>query len=270
MKKLIALCLSLVLIGCAALATAETTYANILEKVKGEGKLVMGTSPDYAPYEFVDPTKTGQEQYVGADITLAKYIADYLGVELVIEPLGFDPMLAAVGMGTIDLALAGMVPKEERLTAMDFTSIYYSDGDQVILIQADKADTYTSLASFAGKTVAGQNGSLQMDMITTQLLETTPQPFVDIRMAVNMLMTGKIEGVALASVVAEQYVANYPDALAICAEKFAYESLGVVGAVPKGETEWLAAVNEAIDKVIEEGLYYTWIDEANALQNSLQ
>lgn len=269
MKKVFALCLALVMVLGAVSALAGDTYANRLEKVLGEGKLVMATSPDYAPYEFIDLTKTGQESIVGADISLAKYLAEQLGVELVIEAMDFDSMLAAVGMGTVDLALAGMVPKEERRSVMEFTTVYYNDGDQVILVKADEADTYNSLASFAGKTVAGQNGTLQMELVTTQLPDTKAEPITAIPSAILMLQTGKIQGVALASVVADQYVANYPD-LTISAEKFAYESLGVAGALPKDAPELLAKINELLDVVIEEGLYYTWIDEANELASSQQ
>lgn len=269
MKKLFAMLLSVLMVLTAVSALAEGGYANRLEKVLGDGKLVMATSPDYAPYEFIDLTKKGQDSIVGADISLAKYLAEQLGVELVIEAMDFDAMLAAVGAGTVDLALAGMVPKEERRAMMEFTTVYYSDGDQVVLIKADEADTYGTLASFAGKTVAAQNGTLQMEMVTTQLLDTTAEPITAIPTAVMMLQTGKVQGLALASVVAEQYVANYPE-LAICAEKFDYESLGVAGAVPKNEPELLAKIDEILAQVIESGDYYTWIDEANALANSQQ
>ena len=59
------------------------------------GKIVVCTSPDYAPYEFEDPTKEGQDKYVGADMELARYIADKLGVELEITAMDFDACIAA-------------------------------------------------------------------------------------------------------------------------------------------------------------------------------
>lgn len=52
--------------------------------------LKVATSPDFAPMEFVDSSKKGQESYVGFDITLAKYIAEGLGKELEIVPMSFD------------------------------------------------------------------------------------------------------------------------------------------------------------------------------------
>ncbi len=270
MKKFLVLMLAMVLFAVSTTsALASSSYANLLEKVLGEKKLVVGTSPDYAPYEFIDLSKTGEDAIVGADISLAKYLAEQLGVELVIEPMDFDTVLASVGNASCDLALAGMVPKAEREAIMSFTDVYYNDGDQVVLIMKDKADTFQTLKDFAGKTVAGQNGTLQVEMIQTQLLDTKVELITAIPNAVLMLQSGKVDGVALASVVAEQYVKNYPD-LAICAEKFQYESLGVAGAIPKDEPEFQAKLNEILEGVAEQGLYYQWIDEANELASSQQ
>ena len=53
-----------------------------LGKVLAAGKITMGTSPDFAPWEFKD-VSSGTTEYVGADVELAKYIAEKLGVSLV-------------------------------------------------------------------------------------------------------------------------------------------------------------------------------------------
>ena len=110
--------------GSSSAAASETTAeaSNRLEEILAAGKITMATSPDYPPYEFEDLTKTGQDAYVGADIELAKYIAQELGVELEIKPMTFDAMLAAVGEGSVDFALAGMTAKEERKTSMDLSA----------------------------------------------------------------------------------------------------------------------------------------------------
>ena len=89
MKKFFALMLALVmalsLVACGSKAdttaddktdgTAAAEPANALEKIKADGVLTVALSPDFSPMEFVDSSKAGQDQYVGFDITLAKYIA---------------------------------------------------------------------------------------------------------------------------------------------------------------------------------------------------
>jgi polar amino acid transport system substrate-binding protein len=82
------------------------------------------------------------------------------------------------------------------------------------------------------------------------------------------LLTKQVAGMALASPVAEQYVANYPD-LVYCESKFEYSSMGIAIAVPLDEPELLAAVNEIVAEVVEQKLFYQWMDEAIQLNNSL-
>ena len=76
MKKaltlLLALGLFLSLAACGILPDEEPI------KTVTPGKLTVAFSPDFAPMEFVDVTKEGQDKYVGFDITLAKFIAEYM------------------------------------------------------------------------------------------------------------------------------------------------------------------------------------------------
>lgn len=261
MKKLFAgllAALMLVTLSFTALAGGR------LDAIKAAGKLVIGTSPDYAPYEFPGP----DGQPVGADIDFAKYIAQELGVELVVESYSFDGVLAAVAAGKVDIGIAGMDPTPERKSSMDFTDIYYNETNQVILIHKDSAQTIKALEDFAGKKVAAQNGTLQQTLVTEQLPNSQMELITLIPDAIMMLLTKKVDGLALASVVADQYVANYPD-LVICEGKFDYTSSGIAAALPLGEPELLAAVNAVIAKVVEEKLFFQWMDQAVELNNSM-
>ena len=64
--------------------------ADILER----GYIEVATEPYFAPNEFIDPSKQGDGKYVGADIELARYIAEKLGVECRIVPLDFESVLS--------------------------------------------------------------------------------------------------------------------------------------------------------------------------------
>lgn len=264
-KKLLSAVLAVMMLASFGAAVAETTGGTHLDKIVAEQKIVVATSPDYPPYEFIDM----QGNIVGADIKLAQYIAEKLGVELVIEPLDFDTVLAAITGGTVDLGIAGMVPKEERKESMEFSEVYYNDGNQVIVILKENADKIKTLADFDGKTVGAQNGTLQQELVTTQLPGATMDQIVKISDGIMSVMTKKIDGIALASVVADQYVANYPDKLAICETAFAYESLGVAVAMPKGETALKEAIDTIVLEVVDSGIYFQWMEESVELANSL-
>lgn len=263
MKKLLALSMVLAMLITAACAFAAP--ANRLEKIKAEGKLMVATSPDYPPYEFLD--QNGNP--VGADIVLAQYIADKLGVELVLQPMTFDAVLAAIGTGSADLAIAGLTYKEERTVSMDFSDPYFNDGNQVIVIRKEDAETLKTLADFKGKSVAAQNASLQQALVVEQLPESNLALITQIDEGILLLKSKQADGIALAAVVAEPLVANNPD-LVICETPFDYAPAGALVAVVKGEAELLAAVNEALAEVVgDDGLYVQWINEANALNAQL-
>ena len=107
MKKIVSLILAAmmlmsVLAGCGSSASNSTGSSKV--KTVTSGKLTVATSPDFAPMEFVDPSKEGQDMYVGFDLTLAKYVADSMGLELLeAEPEDrFDLILMDIQMPVMD------------------------------------------------------------------------------------------------------------------------------------------------------------------------
>ena len=106
-KRIIALVLALIfalaLAACGS-GSKEKLPANRLEAIKERGYIEVCTEPYFAPYEFIDSSKQGDEQYVGMDIEIAKYIAEKLGVELRLVPLEFSAVLASVTEGKYDLS----------------------------------------------------------------------------------------------------------------------------------------------------------------------
>ena len=71
---------------------------------------------------------------MGIDADIAQAIADYYGLELVIQDMDFTNALLAPQNGTADFTAAGVSITEERLETMDFT-IEYAESDQVILVR---------------------------------------------------------------------------------------------------------------------------------------
>ena len=262
MKKVLCAILALTLMTGISLALAASE--DRLESIKAKGKLVMATSPDYAPFEFKDL----ENKIVGADISLANYIAEKLGVELVIEPMDFDTVLAAVVTGKVDMAISGISVTDERKLSMDFTQSYNSEGEQCLLINKKDAETLKAFADFEGKKVAAQNGSLQQTLTQEQLPLATFEPIIKIPDGVMMLMTGKVDAVAVAAKVAEQYLINYPD-LVLCQSKFEYTTDGEAVTIPLGSPQLLAAVDEIVAEVVASGQYLVWLDEALVLMNTI-
>lgn len=247
----------------------EVTDNGVLDTIKAEGVLYVATSPDFAPMEFVDASKEGQEQYVGFDITLAKYLADYLGVELVIEPLSFDACQTAVYTGAVPMSISGFSWTEERAENYELSDEYIAgenETEQVILIKAEDAETYTTAEDFNGLDVGAQIASLQMNLLTEQIPDANPITIGDINTGILELKSGNIVGLAVADGNADSIIASNPD-LVKCAWQFdvSAESENNVIMITKGETALLEVVNEALAKAKADGLYGPWYEEAKAL-----
>ena len=268
MKKVLSM---LVILLCFVFLTScksnQDKDLGLIEK----GKLIAATSSDYAPYEFIDLTKTGQEKFVGSDMALAKYLANKLGLELVIKAMDFNALLTALDSGKADLAIAGLSYTEERAAYL-FSSCYYGDGDggQIVVVLKENSDKYNSLASLNVKEnkIAAQNGALQVGLVKSQLPNASLIEITDLDNALTLLKNKTYDSIAVASNVAQAWMATN-DEITICAT-FDYEDTGsYCVASPKAQ-----ALIEAINPIIEgevtkvtngKTLYETWIDEAQAL-----
>ena len=241
-----------------------------LAKIINSGKISLGTVPDFAPWEFKD-VSSGTTEYVGADIELAKYIAERLGVELEIKPMEFGAIIQGLSSDTINMGISGFAYTEERAEAAGLSTPYNqaSKAGQGLLVLKDQTSDYNTAEAFSGKKVAAQNASLQMQLCTAQLpSDVDLQPVLAVTDGVLMLTTGKIDALAVSGENGISLSQSYPE-VAMADFMFEYESDGNVVAVKKGNEELLAAVNEVIDEVNENGLYEVWKADAMELANSL-
>ena len=128
------------------LSKADGKLKDILDK----GQIVLATSPDYPPSEFVDD----QGNVKGSDIMLAQYIANSLGVDLKVETMDFNAVLTAVDTGKVDIGISGFGYKADRAEQFELSHGYQSSSaaaHHTLLVPAEKADEYKSLADFFWK-----------------------------------------------------------------------------------------------------------------------
>ena len=126
-KGLIKKIFAATLVGVMALSfvgCGSKEEKNDLETIKEKGKVVVGMSADYAPYEF-HAMIDGKDKVVGFDVNLANEIAKDMGVKLEIKEMEFDPLIGALKAGQIDMIISGMNPDEKRKKQIDFSDIYY-------------------------------------------------------------------------------------------------------------------------------------------------
>ena len=253
-----------------ALILALTLCLGLFAGCGASGKEVLkvALSPDFAPMEFVDVSKSGQDSYVGFDVTLANFIADELGMELEIVPMSFNACQVAVETKSVDMSISGFSWTEDRAENYNLSDYYYAgenETEQVIITLAANDGAFPEATSFSGKKVAAQNASLQLELCKSQLPEDCEIVEVgDLTTAFLQLQNGDFDALAVAKGQADVFIANNPDSVVICGFEFevdaAYEANVIM--LPKGADELTAKVNELLAKAYEAGYYGEWYAEA--------
>jgi len=236
----------------------------VLKKVLDSGKLVIGTSPDYPAAEFVDAL-TGEVK--GNEILLATYIANSLGVELVIEAMDFSAVLTAVDTGKVDLGVSGFGYKEDRAELYELSHGYQSDDSDAhhtLVVRASDLDKYNSLADFSGKKIDAQAGSLQQMYVEDQIPGADLQMITSLDQGILDLLANKVDAIALDSTTAKNYAENSDGQIvSVYVEKEIEFDLsmyndyaGNVMAAKKGETQFMEVINQIIDEILSVENYY--------------
>ena len=210
------------------------------EKEAERGKLIMVTNATFPPYEFYQGSRI-----VGIDADMVREIAKRNDLELVIEDMAFDSVIAAVQTGKADVAASGITVTEDRKKQIDFTTSYVK-ADQVIIVRKDS--DIVGPESMRGKRIGVQHGTTG-DMYVTENLQE-PERFQDGALAVASLVTGKIDAVVLDSAPAEEHVARNKGIrilpMALVSEEYAM-------AVSKSRPELLAMFNRTMAEMKVDG-----------------
>ena len=262
MKKMFALLLVVLMVAALFTGCGKSS----------ENVLTVATSPDFAPMEFCDVSKTGQDQYVGFDIMLAKYIADELGMELEILPMSFDSCPTAVTSGKATLAISGFSWMEDRAANYNLSDYYYAgdnETEQVIITLKDKEGQFASVDDFAGMKIGAQNASLQEQLCQEQLPGAEIVTIGDLSTALMQLKKGDFDFIAVAKGQADVFLSNDPD-VALSGFEFDVDPkyVGNLVILKKGDDEMTEKVNAILAKAEAAGLYAEWYEEAEILAGS--
>ncbi len=279
MKKLLTLTLCVLLLagmvlGCVSCggedAKLAKAYNKYLAGVKAPTdaslpKLEVATSPDFAPMEFSDLSKTGADQYVGFDILLANYIAKELNMQLVIKPMSFDACMAAVQAGTVDLAISGFswtAARAETFLISDYYIAGENETEQVVITK--KGTTFAAAADFAGKKVGAQGGSLQELLVTEQLVAAGAEivKMENLNDLLTALLNGQIDALAVAKGNGDAFISQKPDDVDFSGFEFVIDEKykNNVILLNKNDTEMLTKVNTVLAKAMAAKVYDDWYD----------
>ena len=256
------------LVGCGSSdnASSEGNKKDLLDTIQEKGKVVVGMSADYAPYEFHYIDENGKDVIGGFDVDIANEIANELGVELVIQEMDFDALVAALPAGKVDLVISGMNPTEERAKVVDFSEVYYNS-QHGILVRAEDVDKYKTFADLEGAKVGAQLGSTQEQIAKNEIPNADLQLLANVNNLILELKSGKVDAIIMEKPVAQMAVKSNPE-LAVGEPTYEEESGGNAVGIAKGNEKLLAKVNEVIKELNETGKMDEYIVKANELAAS--
>lgn len=244
---LIALLLILLLAACQ-----QGGAEGHLAEIQDAGKMVVGTSADYPPFEYVDENG----EFAGFDMALIQEIGRRMELEVEIQDMPFDSLLAAVQEGKIDLSISAFNYDEERDQSVDFTEPYYFAED-AILVAEGFADAIDAPEQLAGYVVGTQTGTTQDGWVTENLVdaglmdEANLFRYERIDQAALDLQAGRIDAILMESVVARSLAEDMGGLKVVYEGEVSSGPVNIV--IPEGDAELQEALNEVIAELQEEG-----------------
>lgn len=236
-----------------------------LQKVKDKGTLVVGTSADYAPFEF-PIVKNGKKQITGYDILIAKQIAKDMGMKLKIENTEFSSLISDLKGDKIDLILSGMTDTPAREKQVAFSKSYYTVNNYLLVRKAD-ANKFNTKADTKDAQIGAQQASTQEDIAKAQTSGNVVTEGL-VTSLTTELQAGKLDGVVVESEIADNYVKNYPDKYAKAKLQLktpkADQHLSAAGR--KGDKKLMKQVNKTITKMQKNGQMDKVLQQAQDIQ----
>lgn len=249
------LCLTLILgvvAGCGNSQQPSQGASNGNEQSGGEKEVwVVGTSPDYPPFEFVDD----QGNYAGFDMDLIREVGKRLGVEVEIKALEFESLIASLKQGKIDAIIACMSPDEERLKEADFTKPYYKTKHGIV-VNPDSDVDVKELDDVLTYEFGVQTGTTMATWAKNQIekgavKESQVKYYTDANAGALDVKNGRLSAFVVDLPVAYEKAKELDLEVAVETVLENDENPGIV--LRKGSTEMIEKLNKIIDDMMADG-----------------
>lgn len=242
------------MMSAAVLVTAcgSGEPANELEAIMDAGKVVMGTSADYPPFE----SYTDAGEMVGFDVDLMDEIGKRMGVEVKIQDMPFSSLIAAVQEGMIDMSVAAINYTEERDKTVDFSTVYYYAEDS-FLVAESFTDEITKPEDAANYLVAVQTGSTADGWATEFLVNAGLMPeenlvrYERMDQAALDVKNGRIDLLIMDYIPAQALADDIGGLKVVFHAEVSTGPINII--VPEGAAELKAELDRIINEMLEDG-----------------
>lgn len=225
-----------------------TVPKNLLETIKSQGKILIGTEGTYAPFTFHD--KDGK--LTGFDVDIANEVAKRLGVKAEFVETKWDGMFAGLDAKRFDMIVNEVGIKPDRQAKYDFSDPYITS--RAVLVVAKDNNSITKFEDLKGKKAAQSLTSNYADIARTNGAEiVTADGF---NQSIDLLLSKRADATVNDSLSYYDMLKQKPDtAVKIAAEQKDAGSSGIM--FRKGNKELVDAVNKALADMKADGTYKT-------------
>ena len=222
-----------------------------------ENKVIIGTSADFPPFEYLDDDGT----IIGFDIDMTKAILEDLGYTVEVKDITFDSLIPSLQTGKIDVIAAAMTITDEREEQVDFTDPYY-EADQSVLVINTSTIVLNNIIDLQNYTVGSQTGTTGAAWVEEHLVDNGTMDeqnfsrYDTYTLAVLDLLNENIDAVVLDKPVAEAFMENKD--VKIIKTIITGESYGL--AVQSGDTKLLEDLNDGLETLMDSDEWITLIE----------
>ncbi len=234
--------------GIAAVTSLGFTgsaVADELEGIKERGVLRIAMSGAYPPFNFVND----QNEVVGFDASIGTEIARRMGLETEIVTTAWDGIIAGLLANKYDAIVGSMSITEERDEVVDFVGPYYTTKRAIF---AKPESGITSAAQLDGVTVGVTLGETHEEWAREQgykirTYKGLPELLLELENGrVDAIVNDSIAGILALTESGYDYV---------MITDFETEVFGAGIAIREGNPELGAAMQAALDEMMEDGTY---------------
>jgi polar amino acid transport system substrate-binding protein len=252
----IVICLMItVLSGVVFVNDGSAAEIKVKPSVAKAGKLLMGSTLSYAPFEFRDENNNP----TGIDVELAQRAAELMNVKLEIVEIPFVNSLPALASGRTDIAWASYTIREDRLKQVDF--VVFMTAGSVLSATPEKAAEMQSKNDMCGKKIAilvGGSadftlGKLSDECVAAGLKPIEKQVYPDVASFIQAVLNGRVDGRLDDSTASGYFEKTSGGKLVVVPNLYEPTPGGV--AVPKGDKEAAEMMQSVLQAMIEDGSY---------------
>lgn len=242
--------------------SADSKEQNKLEQVQDAGKIVVGIMGTYAPYNYLGENG----EYTGYDVEIASEVAERLDVEAEFVAQDFSGLIPSLQQGKYDMLVSQVTITPERQQVIDFSNPYITNNVKVI-VKEDNTDI-KSVEDFPGRKIGVGLGTNDETYLRTTLMPEVGgfiiNTYDDVITTLADLDAGRIEATINNEYALKPVVEKNGYKIKSVGESIKSDNAGI--AVAKGESEFVEAINEALDEMKEDGTYAEifekWFGEA--------